>query len=164
MQHIITTLKSVLKQSHEDVEYRKEYSGRGMYGDNCIGIVGQWGDCTNAIAHTINELIADDNLNPEDTETLLSFKYDSMGMDVILYWPELKDESETDEDWAEFYNDLSAKDQALVDDWIVMYQNSGMVPEKTMRVNSQLTSKLVEFFGVATGHDLLAAMCEASDN
>jgi hypothetical protein len=61
---------------------RNDYSGRGMYGKTCLGIV-----CDNPI-HIIEEAAQ---------RGLLGAKIDSMGQDSIVYWPCYNEESEVRE-------------------------------------------------------------------
>ena len=76
----------------EGLDYREDYSGRGMYGRNCIGIT-----CDNPL-NTLCKLFAyivdsDDDLDGYDVQcTLGEPEQDSMGMNNILYFPGLKTE------------------------------------------------------------------------
>ena len=87
---------------HNLVRFRNDYSGRGMYGKTCVGITGPRYDCQSMIAEAISSAIIDWQMVPlgssrEETDlfyrelvnTLNSYRTDSMGLDVILYWPEL---------------------------------------------------------------------------
>jgi hypothetical protein len=88
------------------------YSGRGMYGRECIGITGSLSDCMQLIAAVIKQTAHDavekaleagiDGTAEEQGESeaaatevdvnvdiLLGYKQDSMGHDVVLYWPQL---------------------------------------------------------------------------
>jgi len=58
---------SVLKK-HPGVGVRKDYSGRGMYGDTCVGIT------------------VEPSLGKKLAKKLKHISYDSMGMNMILYW------------------------------------------------------------------------------
>lgn len=97
----------------EEVKARS-YSGRFMYGKDCLGIVGSIQECMQAIARIIARIIqemydevvnyAEDLADDDDanelerlhesaqniTKTLLSYKQDNMGYDVILYWPDIE--------------------------------------------------------------------------
>lgn len=85
----------------------RSYSGRAMYGKQCVGITGSQRDCQKVIAATIGTMVQDlvDEavLSPESGEAynmndnvqqaidkLMSFSSDSMGYDVILYWPQIE--------------------------------------------------------------------------
>ncbi len=74
----------------DDVELREKYSGRGMYGRECPGITGSMEGCMAVISEVIKAAHMQGDLEFEDiVDTLLDFKQDSMGRDIILYWPEL---------------------------------------------------------------------------
>lgn len=60
--------------------YRVAYSGRGMYGESCVGIV------TNDLLElgaVIAESIEDEELRKE---LISNSRTDSMGYDTIVYW------------------------------------------------------------------------------
>ena len=115
MQSIQQLLKDACEQSEDseyDVSFRNDYSGRGMYGRNCVGIVGSETGCLKLIAEVLKgareELKSvqpgsaeweNDQLFGEMVDTLMNFDRDSMGRSVILYWPQL--ESIDDFDTAE---------------------------------------------------------------
>lgn len=68
-----------------------------MYGRRCIGISGSHSELMSLIARVIQDLAVDirDGTLPESVfndyvDTLLSFKQDSMGYDVIYYWTEFQ--------------------------------------------------------------------------
>lgn len=107
--------------SDEQVTVRKAYSGRGMYGSTCVGIV-----CSNATVaqQVISSIIADmfsemhsatidaeseeemresySMLNEATTcsSALLEYSWDSMGRAVIIYWPHIvaEDDEQDQED------------------------------------------------------------------
>jgi len=86
------------------VGFRNSYSGRGMYGRECVGITGPLGDCRKVIAMVIND--AYDNTGDVDHEeellapefdfrglvdSLMDWEQDSMGRsDMVLYWSDIK--------------------------------------------------------------------------
>ncbi len=100
-----TTLQQRLKDAVEnmggdadEVSFYNGYSGRGMYGRKCVGITGSMGDCLSVLGELIKE--AKEEAGFDDmVDTLLGFRQDSMGRDVILYWPELEDIEE--DEWQE---------------------------------------------------------------
>lgn len=102
-------LKELVEDSGLDLEFRNSYSGRGMYGRTCVGIVGSERDCMNVIKEAIKEAHElDETFDFDDTvDMLLSFDRDSIAYNVILYWPALEsieDETfQTGEDT--YYND-----------------------------------------------------------
>ena len=82
----------------------RSYSGRGMYGDNCLGI-----DCNNPVA-VFGELIyflMDDHCDEEieeeakdlaETLTNTRIETDSMGRGSILYFPNIPWTADNEED------------------------------------------------------------------
>lgn len=106
MHSIQQLLKDACEQSEDseyDVSFRNDYSGRGMYQRRCVGITGSEMACMKLIAEVIK---ADriklktvqlgssehegDALFGELVDTLLNYDRDSMGRDIILYWPQLE--------------------------------------------------------------------------
>ena len=87
-----------------EVDFRSSYSGRGMYGRQCVGITGRDRDCRELIAKVICGMREDlksvqlgsseeenDRVFDEAVGILLNYDWDSMGMGgVILYWPQLE--------------------------------------------------------------------------
>ena len=106
-------------EENETIEVRS-YSGRGMYGDNCLGIVGGLDDCFGAIRECILDTITQIDeahhheqdgfgsrvINARRTvENLLSdIRWDSMGLQYVVYFPDIGyeepecDDSDNDED------------------------------------------------------------------
>jgi hypothetical protein len=114
------SVQEALREACEDVgdsdivSFRNTYSGRGMYGRQCVGIVGSMAECQLVIAQVIKTLsmalsrVAKESVDPDysateddlaDTEndfdlaitSLMNFSMDNMGRsDVILYWPSLE--------------------------------------------------------------------------
>ena len=113
MQRPQQLLKDACERSEDseyDVSFRNDYSGRGMYGRNCVGIVGSESSCLKVIAEVIKGAREElkkvqlgssehegDMLFGQVVDTLLNYDRDSMGRSVILYWPQL--ESIEDEDF-----------------------------------------------------------------
>jgi hypothetical protein len=71
------------------------YSGRGMYGKTCLAITGDRIDLL-AIGFTIGSGY-NDEVDPSD---LVGAREDSMGLRVVIYWPNIPFEAtdETDEE------------------------------------------------------------------
>lgn len=69
-------------------ELRLDYSGRGMYGSTCIGIVGSVTTLTHFI-RTLSEqvLVGEENGLVPFLEEVHNVRQDSMGRDQIFYWP-----------------------------------------------------------------------------
>jgi hypothetical protein len=72
------TLKNeiVNKAREMELEIRSNYSGRWMFGETCLGVVGS--------------MLALDTLLSEVKGSAKGLKKDSMGLEYIYYWPELK--------------------------------------------------------------------------
>jgi len=89
--------------SEHEASFYNGYSGRGMYGKQCVGVTGS----ERAVMAVIQEVIKeahydsahDDTVDFELTvDTLLNYERDSMGMDIVVYWRELdKLEEEAEE-------------------------------------------------------------------
>ena len=85
-------IKELIKEYCEDegLYYREDYSGRGMYGRNCVAIT-----CDNPL-NILCELFAyvvdsDEDVDGFDVQHALGEpKQDSMGMISVLYFPKLK--------------------------------------------------------------------------
>lgn len=113
------SIQEALREACEDVgdsrivSFRNTYSGRGMYGSQCVGISGSLAECQLVIAQVVKNLsmalsrVAKESLDPDysatqddlaDTENdfdnainnLMNFSMDSMGHGTILYWPNLE--------------------------------------------------------------------------
>ena len=79
------------------VSYYSDYSGRCMYGRNCVGISGSRKDCMKVISEVMQDIAAANGAHGvlqvgEWFDTLLDFDMDNMGRDMILYWPSLDSE------------------------------------------------------------------------
>lgn len=88
------------------LSFRPSYSGRGMYGRKCVGVSGSMGEIMQLIAHVIQEAheaevdavrmdnealeIETHNFAQDAVTNLLDFSQDSMGNEVIIYWPQLE--------------------------------------------------------------------------
>lgn len=72
-----------LAADDEDVSLRTDYSGRGMYGRECIGIV--CGGSTEVTRFLFAVKDRDDDLARMLLDQGMS--EDSMGLDGIYYWP-----------------------------------------------------------------------------
>lgn len=68
-----------LVEAAEDagVEYRTNYSGRGMYGAECFAIEGKTSDLVRFL-RMLDDDMADELSDPST---------DSMGLDIVFYWP-----------------------------------------------------------------------------
>lgn len=111
----MTDLQTLIQEACDsaEVKFRNEYSGRGMYGRQCIGIVGGDSDCRLVIKEVIKAMAAGLSsaaLRPgvgrrpegvqqlEDAEhdfdqaidVLMDYSMDRMGLSDIFYWPALE--------------------------------------------------------------------------
>jgi hypothetical protein len=65
-----------------DVEVRTDYSGRGMYGDKCLAIVGDLRDLLRFAAELTQAI------GVEDANDILGrVRSDSMGLSSVYYFP-----------------------------------------------------------------------------
>ena len=104
-------------ESSGEVSFRNDYSGRGMYGRQCVGIVSTTRECNKVIAAVINALMSSVSARAlegdsykltdaeqefeQSVELLLDNQQDSMGYGVIIYWESLaplEEEEELDSD------------------------------------------------------------------
>jgi hypothetical protein len=63
-----------------------------MYGHNCIGIVGSEKGCLQVVAEVLKQAHSDPSSDLDfDTvaDILLDYDRDSMGHDIIMYWPQV---------------------------------------------------------------------------
>jgi hypothetical protein len=81
-QEIVKMLVKTLQDADYDV--RPAYSGRGMYGEKCIGVV----VATAGEIFRLGQLLADygDGISIPRT--------DNMGLQMIAYWPDISLQSE----------------------------------------------------------------------
>lgn len=102
------TLASVLRKvvsNQDDISYRSDYSGRGMYGKRCIGLDGDR-NAINALLAEVGKALLEHVFDARDDEdkvydahieaqdvmdALFSYRQDSMGLGIIVYWPDNKD-------------------------------------------------------------------------
>lgn len=114
--NLVDAIEAACDCGYGEVSFRPDYSGRGRYGRDCVGITGSRGDCMKLIAYVISEMASemasemvdaiqseeDSDTNPqaefdECVETLLNFGQDSMGRGVIVYWSRLTKVQEAEE-------------------------------------------------------------------
>ena len=84
-------------EDNHDIELRESYSGRGMYGQTCIGVVGEPSGL-DEFELALSLLTVTDDLDDEvNGHTVLNAlvdvrdmrREDSMGMDRVYYYPGL---------------------------------------------------------------------------
>lgn len=112
----LTTIQEALEQVIDNDSVRsRSYSGRGMYGKECLAIVGDFGDCMEAIGAVISLLsqeVFDATMDGDQEnvayalndqlqkaiDSLLKFQQDSMGLSVVVYWPRLEYDASSEDD------------------------------------------------------------------
>ena len=94
---MFTISLELLEEIAQEVEgsFRADYSGRGMYGDSCVGIVAH---NLLELGAVISRLVEDEELREE---LISNSNTDSMGYDTIVYWtrvtcPDAEDEDEVE--------------------------------------------------------------------
>lgn len=122
VKHLINTC------SEQGVEIRFDYSGRGMYGDKCIGFVGSQGDIYSAInsacLDTVKEEYLRDEFHPlviidrigSYLEMFEDSNVDSMGKyDIIIYYPRLEYDHEATQyiDAVKMGDDLESNEEVI---------------------------------------------------
>ena len=81
----------------------RSYSGRGMYGKECLGVntdmsamaVAGW------LIKALKETVDDESQWDELADILYDTVIDSMGRGIIMYWPSIAFEGEENEDLSE---------------------------------------------------------------
>lgn len=82
------TIEEAIGISCRDVELYESYSGRFMYGEHCFGLVGTHEGIQAAM---VEIAILDNQLGRELSR---ASRQDSMGHDVIIYFPDYQIEEE----------------------------------------------------------------------
>lgn len=80
----------------DSIDFRHNYSGRGMYGRTCFGVVCGRAQ-TAAVQIALYTLMAQDIGEEEALGVVMNGSQDSMGYDTIIYWGEIVSEGD-DED------------------------------------------------------------------
>ena len=86
MAHVISQEQATLIQDiaeGHDVEVRPNYSGRGMYGKSCFGLVGYDSRLHNLLCELMREDVIDEDM--KDSLSVGPSK-DNMGLSNIWYW------------------------------------------------------------------------------
>lgn len=93
--NISELIESVCEDSDDKHRFRDFYSGRGMCGRICIGVVTD--SPADFLLEVMHRAVNDDSLSRDDLNHLLEMlggsKSDSMGLATIVYWPHLEGES-----------------------------------------------------------------------
>lgn len=90
-------LDQAADQLHDDIEIRTNYSGRGMYDAQCVGVVvsslSLAVEFTVALARVLAETDGDhadiDAVQERVADIADRMATDSMGYDMIAYWPNM---------------------------------------------------------------------------
>lgn len=99
-------LKEMIRSQADcnDLSFRDDYSGRGMYDKCCVAVVGSYEQCQALVAELASELMTnvfeyggDDedaaydyhDKAQEALASLLSYNFDSMGFGTVIYWKTL---------------------------------------------------------------------------
>lgn len=80
----LAQIKSIMTAQGINVDVRTNYSGRGMYGAECVGFVLQ-----NRLSYifSLANAIADVVIVNENTTEFENIEQDDMGLDTIIYFP-----------------------------------------------------------------------------
>ncbi len=84
----------VLEEMFDDVRY--DYSGRGMFGAECVAIITDEGGFSIATSlQELQETYEDDEEISEMLDCMLNRepRTDSMGLSTVYYWPSIEVES-----------------------------------------------------------------------
>lgn len=77
----------------EDIEYRTDYSGRYMFGNLCVAVVGSAVDLMRFGLRVLPQLEMLDGPKREEgdppliAEEWFDMRWDSMARDMVFYWP-----------------------------------------------------------------------------
>lgn len=92
-------IQEIAENSDDDCRFRSSYSGRGMYGRECVGITGDRGQLQLVIAEIIKEThhsLAGLNMDFDHVvDLVMNYSEDSMGRGSIFYWPQIQMEEES---------------------------------------------------------------------
>jgi hypothetical protein len=73
----MTKQEKIIKKAEElGLNVYHDYSGRGMFGKNCLGVVGAM--------HDLDTLLSEVEGSAE------GLRKDNMGLDYIYYWPDIQ--------------------------------------------------------------------------
>lgn len=92
---LLDTADATFPEEAEDAELGvfRTYSGRGMYGKECIGMVLSDNDAFK-VAMALGDWIREADLDYDLADAFKNPHIDSMGYDTIYYWPSLSVEAE----------------------------------------------------------------------
>lgn len=97
-------VEELLIEAAKETEFRvRNYSGRGMYGRNCLGVVGE--SVGTIIADILKEatyLLGDEDDPMQAMRDLMDlcgeYRTDNMGLSMIVYWPDINFGEEDNEE------------------------------------------------------------------
>lgn len=97
MEELAQAIKKAADEFGPDVQFRNGYSGRGMYGSQCVALVGSFNQVMGTLA--LVEEVDDRITLAEDAQM------DTMGYDVVMYWSRVEpieglvDEDDEEGEW-----------------------------------------------------------------
>lgn len=74
----------------DEDDVKEGYSGKGMYGDSCIGIMGDLRDLISFITYYIPQA----DYVGQDIDWIVNARSDHLGLRTIWYWPGVQFEEE----------------------------------------------------------------------
>lgn len=78
-------------EENEGYDIYENYSGRGMFGSQCLGVVVKQGFSFMEFLMNLTQFL--DNNDVEDMNfSLEGVSYDNLGLDTIVYFPNIKTE------------------------------------------------------------------------
>ncbi len=82
------------------LSFRRDYSGRGMYGRPCIAVSGHRQTIQRELFPEVIQEIATcyPDRVPEMARQLMDYQTDSMGFDQVFYWSDLQLEEESSDE------------------------------------------------------------------
>ena len=89
MQRIIEVMEDFCQE--REFDFRDDYSGRGMFGRKCVGIVIDSGTNSLEMIMELTEMLIDNDIEYV-SEKIGAIRQDNMGMGTIIYFPRIKKE------------------------------------------------------------------------
>lgn len=94
--------KTLIKHLKDAYFEPRSYSGRAMYGRRCVGVTVD-SDKVLSVGARLVAAVLDDSDDPfaiaeEYAELMDKARSDSMGLDMIIYWPDVAWPADEDED------------------------------------------------------------------
>lgn len=101
MESTSKAIKDAVEGSGLELEFRNNYSGRGMFGNRCVGVVGDRSDLMSLLA----TLGYGGRLTDEQSRWVVqNAHFDGMGRNDIMYWedlPPIADMPEHIDEWGD---------------------------------------------------------------